>query len=429
MLQQSDGDSTNQFLRTPTSIDLIPSPIIWGGSSSTAEPQTGAYTLSIGPVVTPKGRSVELKGKELLFRATAETLPVEQEKGDDPRRFRILVNTGEPVMYGTHRLVVDLATLHWKQSNNLPVFFAHDEERPIGVTDNVVRTTDGIVAEGRFLSNPDAQRVVQDADDGFPWEASFMAIPGAAHELQEGETVEVNGQPFAGPGVVLQDTLMREITVCSLGADGGTHTQAFGAVADVAVPVIEREREMSEAVATPEPAQMQEPDAASAATEAPAEGAAVTVADIKAERPEWAAVIDAAIAEAMQRGIEAERARAAEIADASVAAGATPQMSQVVAESIKTGAQTSEAYRKFLQLSAKAGQKQAMLNASQAAEEDIGDDGDAGDGGNTLDAWKAEYQNSPKLQAQFVSADIYAAFQEANAAGAVRIAGQRKGDD
>ncbi len=37
------------------------------------------------------------------------------------------------------------------------------------------------------------------------------------------------------------------------------------------------------------------------------------------------------------------------------------------------------------------------------------------------DAWKAEFERSPKLQAEFVTVENYVAFMAANAEGLIRI--------
>lgn len=75
--------------------------------------------------------------------------------------------------------------------------------------------------EGYLLSNPDAQLLAQDADEGFPFETSLSAN-GVPDWLDEGQHAVVNGKEIVGPAVIGRDGLVREASLLTLGADSNT---------------------------------------------------------------------------------------------------------------------------------------------------------------------------------------------------------------
>lgn len=107
----------------------------------------------------------------------------------------------------------------------------HFSSSRIGVVRNV-DTNGKIDVSGDFLTNEKAQEIVQDSDDGFPFQMSMMIDPGSIEEVSQGKTVIVNGQSFEGPITVFRQNRIREFTICSTGADRNTSIKAFSGKAN-----------------------------------------------------------------------------------------------------------------------------------------------------------------------------------------------------
>jgi hypothetical protein len=101
----------------------------------------------------------------------------------------------------------------------------------IGVV-QTVDTNGKIDVSGDFLTNAKAQEIVQDSDDGFPFQMSMMIDPGSIEEVSQGKTVTVNGQSFEGPITIFRQNRIREFTICSTGADRNTSIKAFSGKAN-----------------------------------------------------------------------------------------------------------------------------------------------------------------------------------------------------
>ena len=101
----------------------------------------------------------------------------------------------------------------------------------IGVV-QTVDTNGKIDVSGDFLTNAKAQEIVQDSDDGFPFQMSMMINPGSIEEVSQGKTVTVNGQSFEGPITIFRQNRIREFTICSTGADRNTSIKAFSGKAN-----------------------------------------------------------------------------------------------------------------------------------------------------------------------------------------------------
>lgn len=147
----------------------------------------------------------------------------EQQHG----RFRMRVNSGIPMQhayFGTLAVALDGIGV---QHDSVPALLDHDTTRRVGYTTRLyVDEEEGLVAEGNLLSNEDAQRVRQDSQDGFPWQASCYLVADAVTQVPEGETLSVNGHTVEGPATVFDASQLREVTFCALGQDPNTNSDA-----------------------------------------------------------------------------------------------------------------------------------------------------------------------------------------------------------
>ena len=168
----------------------------------------------------------QLDPKALLFSVSSIEVPVATD--GQKRTFKGVAYSGGRVTdhcyWGDDGVVFDLEGIQIPSVT--PLLGEHDCDSRVGVVTNVT-TNKNIEVSGNFLSNEDAQKIVSDADDGFPFQMSMRIKPGSIEEVLQGQTVNVNGQDFAGPIVVFRKNRIREFTICSLGADENTSIEAF----------------------------------------------------------------------------------------------------------------------------------------------------------------------------------------------------------
>lgn len=126
--------------------------------------------------------------------------------------------------WGRQGVVFDLDSIQINTPS--PLLEEHGSGTRIGVVTGV-SLENGINVSGDFLTNDDAKRIVQDSDDGFPFQMSIFIDPESIEEIASGSTVNVNGQTFTGPITVFRKNRIREFTICTTGADTQTSIKAF----------------------------------------------------------------------------------------------------------------------------------------------------------------------------------------------------------
>ena len=164
---------------------------------------------------------------KLLFNASS--MEVLQPEGESKKRkFKGVAYTGGRVdghwYWGRSGVVFDLDGIEIDKPTAL--LEEHFSSGRVGVVKQV-STTGKIEVEGDFLSNTKAKEIVQDSDDGFPFQMSMYIEPGSIEEVSNGKSVVVNGQTFEGPITVFRQNRIREFTICTTGADRNTSINAF----------------------------------------------------------------------------------------------------------------------------------------------------------------------------------------------------------
>lgn len=164
----------------------------------------------------------------------AETIQFEllapQEGGQEPavaREWKMLAHTGQVVSRWWGRLVLDMDGASYQQK--LALLKDHSTYQPLGFSTSIERTKRGLEARGKLLSNELADEVIQNSRQGFPYQASLMAVPSVTEEVLAGATAKVNGREVQGPVTIFRKWQMHELTLTVLGADSNTTTEAFGA--------------------------------------------------------------------------------------------------------------------------------------------------------------------------------------------------------
>lgn len=164
---------------------------------------------------------------KLLFNASS--MEVLQPEGEsEKRKFKGVAYAGGRVdghwYWGRSGVVFDLDGIEIDKPTAL--LEEHFSSGRVGVVKQV-STTGKIEVEGDFLSNTKAKEIVQDSDDGFPFQMSMYIDPGSIEEVSNGKSVVVNGQTFEGPITVFRQNRIREFTICTTGADRNTSINAF----------------------------------------------------------------------------------------------------------------------------------------------------------------------------------------------------------
>ena len=161
------------------------------------------------------GCDLELEGTLDLQAAATE--------GSTPT-FTLVANTGVPMDVGNfgYPVVIDLTGAKFAKSKT-PVIMDHDTSKRIGFTTEQTVEATRIVAKGKVVSSMNvAKGFVEDAKAGFPFQVSVGAGITKREFVPEGQKAEVNGKSFQGPLIVARKSVIRELTVTVLGADGNT---------------------------------------------------------------------------------------------------------------------------------------------------------------------------------------------------------------
>ncbi len=143
---------------------------------------------------------------------------VEKQQENEPRHFSGVANSGKPFSHWGEMTVVDLDKIQF--SEKMPILLLHDREKRVGVGSLSVENNQ-LLVNGTLLSNDDAQKIAEDADDGFPFQMSAHVIPDSVEQVKTG-TVQVNGQTLSAPLNILRNCKIIEVSFTPTGVDDQT---------------------------------------------------------------------------------------------------------------------------------------------------------------------------------------------------------------
>jgi hypothetical protein len=166
-------------------------------------------------------------------------------------RFRLLAYTGVPVELDgwLFPVIVDLDGVRFAKSPT-PVLFDHETTRRAGhtVSQRVIPAGQSVTFQGETIKGPAivancvasssmaiAEGFIADAKEGFPFEVSIGAKSLNKVFVPEGQKVSVNGKNWKGPLYVSLQTVIRELSVTVLGADGSTRAQVAAKLKSLAL--------------------------------------------------------------------------------------------------------------------------------------------------------------------------------------------------
>ncbi len=165
------------------------------------------------------------------------TLRAEPDASKLPTKFTGLAYSGGPVP--RYDCVIDVNSTTVPQ--RMPLLAEHDRADMIGVIENSSSGANQIVVGGKLFSDmpgSTAERLAQLAQRGAPLQMSIGLFGYSEEAYAAGHSLTVNGRPVSGPITVLRGGTVREVSICTLGADPNTDVRLFRAA-----PTLDQQRE------------------------------------------------------------------------------------------------------------------------------------------------------------------------------------------
>jgi len=231
---------------------------------------------------------------------------------------RMLARSSKPIEHWYWGNVVhDTSGFNLNGRKRLSIDADHDPSQAIGYANRFEVEDDGLYMSGSIISHfaqDRADKIMRDMKSGIPYEASinFGGDGIKVEEVREGESANVNGYEFAGPGVIIREWPLRNVAITLLGADQNTQSQVFSDSGTVSATVLTqktREAEMSK----PEQAEAKEVE--QSAVELAQVEAAEEVETAPKEAAELSQAVEEEVAEVVEtvEAVEAEAEVAEEV--------------------------------------------------------------------------------------------------------------------
>lgn len=129
-------------------------------------------------------------------------------------------------------LAIDVSGM--KMSGKIPILVDHDTSRKVGFGKFTADEKCKVVpTESKFLDTEHAKEFISLSDQGFPYQASIYARPTKIQRLMEKEEAEVNGFTMKGPGTIWRESVLKECSIVTFGADPNTKSAAMSETEDV----------------------------------------------------------------------------------------------------------------------------------------------------------------------------------------------------
>jgi len=152
-----------------------------------------------------------------------------------PKAVRIIARTGGVAVQGYWGRCVNDMSGYIPATGPVPLDYAHqdgDTSDLVGVADTLSVVDGQLVATGRlvpYAAGDSASEIIFKGAAGVPYQASIVLDMNTLQilEVPQGQTVQVNGADFVGPGVVFTKWGVSGIAILPYGADSSTSVQ-FG---------------------------------------------------------------------------------------------------------------------------------------------------------------------------------------------------------
>ncbi len=152
------------------------------------------------------------------------------EGEDGKKKLRLVVYSGGVIKghWWWGNLAIDLEGVKFDR-NKYPVLENHRTDMKLAFSKKPI--IDGNISldpETTVFVDTEASREFQKvSSSGFPYQASMYAIPTVVERVSEGESVDVNGFKFKGPGSIWRKCLYQEASACVFGWDEKTEARTF----------------------------------------------------------------------------------------------------------------------------------------------------------------------------------------------------------
>lgn len=330
---------------------------------------------------------------------------------------------------GPINLAVDMDSLRITRQD-VPVLKDHMTSQPAGFTRTMAKQGNDLNVTGELMQVTEAgAEAIKLAAAGFPWQMSIYAPPQFYERVAEGAEARVNGQTMKGPGLILRNAVVREVTLCALGADDNTGASMFADAGGQRLVTVaafggEEDDDMDEEL--------------NEGTNVPEEGAAATATAEPAPAPKGKAKAKAEpaadqLAAARAEAAKAERERIAEVTKLGTTYGMD---AEIIALAVTEGWSADRAARAFGEVLADAKRvRLAQLKGGQAATAGVDDPEARGRAATEtklaaeakavlampqdVARFKLEFEAhgfdgraAAKLRAEFSSFDVFAAYRK-----------------
>jgi len=187
--------------------------------------QDNAEGAEMNKSVSTEKRKIPKSG--LQFDSPADILF--SKEGGDNRKAYMKAYTGQPMehwLFG--KVVVDVSGLDFENKKKFPILEEHNRGRKIGFSAKPTTDNNAVeLDEFELLNNDVANEFYENANAGFPYQASISIRPRVIEEVAEDVKAEVNGYTLKGPASIVRKARYNESSVCVFGADNKTSVGAF----------------------------------------------------------------------------------------------------------------------------------------------------------------------------------------------------------
>ncbi|MFA5394430.1 MAG: hypothetical protein WC346_00240 [Methanogenium sp.] len=189
-----------------------------------------------------KTEEIKIKKSALCFTDLEASASVNQFKEGEKPILSMVAYSGKIIKGHWYwgDLAIDTDGLKISKTN-IPILSDHMTDRKIGFGAFEINEKHQLVnKKATFVDTPFAEEFTKLSSQGFPYEASIYARPTKIQRLLEDEETEVNGFKMKGPGTVWRESVLKECSVVTFGADPNTKSAAMAEDEDVVMEVMSK---------------------------------------------------------------------------------------------------------------------------------------------------------------------------------------------
>jgi len=186
-----------------------------------------------------KKETVKISKSALRFTDTETFAKAASCEEGKPRKLSMVAYSGKIIKnhWFWDDLVIDTSGIKFAKKE-IPILHDHDTDRKIGFGAFMVNDKHEVVcSDSTFVDTPFANEFIKLSDEGYPYEASIYGRPSKIQRIAKDEETEVNGFKLKGPGTVWRESVLKECSIVTFGADANTKSAAMSEDEDVVMEV------------------------------------------------------------------------------------------------------------------------------------------------------------------------------------------------